>query len=478
MKFRDFFKKLFRRENQKLLLNERNNDEIENREDSIGQSYSANQFIDKLQDETKKAMEEKAKEEEINKILELSDAKEFFKYLISSEITQNTGNSIKLPKGILDNPRALDMISSQLARCYEYDRLSDVRDEEQLKNFAKKEGILSAEDKENECNRKKETLKNLRSYMHDLSEHGVRMPSGSERYIHFGKNYFSIETRGKESINGKGHIKHCRDNEEYTFVDSKGFNVSHSSYNVETDRDEFHQGEEIARSADVQFRNMGAIHALPDIADAKAINATSHHTVRYFDKNQIEKTMLRANSEINGEQMSRKARISGITRDEFRDGNLLYTRKEFKNNDILKTFDCWKNLTKGYYNGTPQSFKNIRIDGAPTYRVPLATGYDRYADTLDQTMDEFDHMRSDQQLEEYYKDEEEPESSLDHYELLWHSVSIAKYLDSKNMLEYFPVLKDKIPEIIDKNGGRIPSSANKKYIMPDELVKENEEQDH
>lgn len=465
MKFREFLSRIFKRKNQKL-LNEgpEGNDEIEGPEgnDEIASNgddikpNSASEYVSKLQEETKEAMQKKAREERIDKILELSNSEEFFKYLITSGEA-----GLNLPKEILANPRALDMISVNLARCYETDELSNVGYEEKYNIFAKNEGILSAKDREEEFSRKSHILSNLESYMRDLSgKDGVRMPDGSSRYMHFGNQNFWMETRGCESA-GNGHQRYHGSKECYNFNSNldvgKGFKVSYSNYNVEADKYAYGNDKNIAQFQDFSLHDHGVMSSLPSLYEANAIAATSNQVVRYFDENQIEERMLHARSEI--DDKSRNARFSATTRGY--DGDLVYTRKEFTPNNSLEMSRDWIKLND------LKSANNI--EGGKKYRVALASGYDRSADTLNQRMNELD-ICDDHQIDEI---KEEP--SLAHYRLLWNAVSRAKYVTSQNMLKYFPVLKDMIPKIIDENGKQIPRDwDDNEYKMPEQLERDDD----
>lgn len=469
MKFREFLSRIFKRKNQKL-LNEgpEGNDEIEGPEgnDEIASNgddikpNSASEYVSKLQEETKEAMQKKAREERIDKILELSNSKEFFKYLITSREA-----GLNLPKEILANPRALDMISGNLAWYYETDRLSNVGYDEKHNIFAKNKGILSAKDREEEYWRKEDILNKLSSYMRDLSgKDGVRMPDGSSRYMRFGDTSFYMGTRGCEPIKGSnGHVryygsKECYDFNSIYYLDvGKGFNVSYSNYNVEADKYAYGNDKNIEQFLDASLRDHGVMSSLPSLYEANAIKATSDQVVRYFDENQIEERMLHASSEI--DDKSRSARFSATTRGY--DGDLVYTRKEFTPNNSLEMSRDWIKLND------LKSANNI--EGGKKYRVALASGYDRSADTLDQRMNELD-IFDDNKIDEI---KEEP--SLAYYELLWHAVSRAEYVTSQNMLKYFPVLKDMIPKIIDENGKRIPRDSNhNEYKMPEQLERDDD----
>lgn len=456
MKFREFLSRIFKRKNQKL-LNEgpEGNDEIASNGDDI-KPNSASEYVSKLQEETKEAMQKKAREERIDKTLELSDSKEFFKYLITSGET-----GLKLPKEILANPRALDMISGKLAWFYETDKLNNLGQEERCKIFAKNNDILSAKDREEEYGRKQDILNKLSSYMKDLSgKDGVRMPDGSSRYMHFGNQNFWMETRGCESA-GNGHQRYHGSKECYNFNSNldvgKGFKVSYSNYNVEADKYVYGNDKNIAQFQDFSLRDHGVMSSLPSLYEANAIAATSNQVVRYFDENQIEERMLHASSEI--DDKSRNARFSATTR--WYDGDLVYTRKEFTPNNSLEMNRDWIKLND------LKSANNI--EGGKKYRVALASGYDRSADTLNQRMNELD-IRDDHEIGEI---KEEP--SLEHYKLLWHAVSRAKYVTSQNMLKYFPVLKDMIPKIIDENGKQIPRDwDDNEYKMPEQLERDDD----
>lgn len=469
MKFREFLSRIFKRKNQKL-LNEgpegndkiegpEGNDEIASNGDDI-KPNSASEYVSKLQEETKEAMQKKAREERIDKILELSNSKEFFKYLITSGET-----GLKLPKEILANPRALDMISGNLAWYYETDRLSNVGYEEKYNIFAKNKGILSAKDREEEYVRKGKILSELSSYMSSLSgKDGVRMPDGSSRYMRFDDTSFCMGTRGCESIkNGYGHNRYYGSNERYVFNDfyrpdvGKGFKVSYSNYDVEADKNVYGNDKNIEQFEESSLRYHGVMSSLPSLGEANAIKATSDQVVRYFDENQIEERMLHAKSEI--DDKSRSARFSATTRGY--DGDLVYTRKEFTPNNSLEMSRDWIKLND-------LKLAN-NIEGGKKYRVALASGYDRSADTLKQRMDELD-ICDDHQIDEI---KEEP--SLAHYRLLWNAASRAKYVTSQNMLKYFPVLKDMIPKIIDENGKQIPRDLNhNEYKMPEQLERDDD----
>lgn len=465
MKFREFLSRIFKRKNQKL-LNEgpEGNDEIASNGDDI-KPNSASEYVSKLQEETKEAMQKKAREERIDKILELSNSKEFFKYLITSGET-----GLKLPKEILANPRALDMISGKLAWFYETDELNG--QEERWKIFAKNNDILSAKDREEEYGRKQHILNKLSSYMMDLSgKDGVRMPDGSSRYMNFGYQSFWMGTRGCKPIEGSnGHVRYYGSKEAYDFNSiyyldvGKGFNVSYSDYNVEADKNVYRNDENIEQFVDASLNHHGAMSSLPELWKANAIKATSDQVVRYFDENQIEERMLHACSEIGDE--SRSARFSATTRGD--DGDLVYTRKEFTPNIIEMNRD-WNNLNNLMLANN--------IEGGKKCRVDLAPAYDYSADTLKPRMNELDRCddlneldRCDDQTNEI---KEKP--SLARYRQLWNAASRAKYVTSQNMLKYFPVLKDMIPKIIDENGKQIPRDLNhNEYKMPEQLERDDD----